>query len=197
MTDNITGIILAGGKSRRMGTDKSFVLWNGKPAIEILIDKMASLFSELIIVTNRPHLYKKYEIKTVKDVLPDRGPLGGIYSGLLLSKRMYGFVVACDMPFLNLDSVRYIAGKREGYDAVVAEFNGRFEPLCAVYSKNCIKSIENRFSANNLRVVDFLRDIKLRIIEEKEFREVDSGRACFVNINTPEEYSKYKDNSIY
>ena len=185
MNDNITGIILAGGKSRRMGEDKSFVLFSGKSLIEIAIDKLSPLFKDLIIVTNKPHLYQRYGITTQPDLLKDRGPLGGIYTGLVTSKSIYNFIVACDMPFLSPALVQFMVDKINGYDVVIAKWNNRFQPLCAIYSKNCISSIEKELSKNNFKITDFLKYVRIRKIGEKEIARFDSTGLCFVNINTP------------
>jgi len=188
MNDNITAIILAGGKSGRMGEDKSFVDFCGRPLIEILIDKLSPLFKDLIIITNQAHLYRKYEIKTHQDILPDRGPLGGIYTGLTYSKDKYNFILACDMPFLNQELIQYMLGKINDYDVIIPEYNNRLQPLCAIYSKNCIPPIENELNKNNLKIIDFFSQVKVRIITKKEIATFDTEGKCFVNINTPQDY---------
>ena len=191
MIEKFTGMILAGGKSSRMGEDKSFILFSGKPLIENLIDKLSPLFEDLIIITNQPHLYRKYGIKTQRDILPGRGSLGGMYTGLLFSKNMYNFIVACDMPFLNQDLVEYILKESNGYDVVVPERNGKFQPLCAVYSKNCIRPIETKLSRNNLKITDFFQYVQVKTITEKEIGKLDPQQLCFVNINTPQDYQRF------
>ncbi|MEE8360392.1 MAG: molybdenum cofactor guanylyltransferase, partial [Candidatus Omnitrophota bacterium] len=166
MIDNVTCIILAGGKSSRMGRDKSFVPFLGKPLIENVIDKMEPIFKDTIIVTNSPHLYKKYKMETRVDILTDRGPLGGIHAGLSYSKNKYNLVVACDMPFLNEGLIRLMTERLVDCDAVVPRCKGRLEPLCAVYSKSCIRLIESEIASNNLKMMNFLELVKIRIIEE-------------------------------
>tara|TARA_B100000315_G_C14389448_1_gene501223 strand:- start:1 stop:609 length:609 start_codon:yes stop_codon:yes gene_type:complete len=185
MISNFTGIILSGGKSSRMGEDKAFKLFSGRPLIEIVIEKMSSLFEDLLIVTNSPHLYKEYSIRTVSDVVKDCGPLGGIYTGLLSSPKNNNFIVACDMPFLNENLVKFMAKQHEEYDVIIPQFKGLFEPLCAVYSKNCIKPIEKALSNRNFKMIDFLGDVKVRVINEKEISDFDKEALSFININTP------------
>lgn len=193
MIDNVTGIILAGGKSSRMGEDKAFLPFPEKSLIEILIDKLSFIFKDLIIITNKLHLYEKYGIKTYCDILKERGPLGGIYTGLVSSEDMHNFIVACDMPFLNRDLIQYMLGEISDYDVVIPERNDRLHPLCAVYSKNCIKPIEKGLSKNNLKITDFLKYVKTRIINEKEIAQFDLDNSSFVNINTPKDYCRLKD----
>src|SRR3989338_1265003 len=119
MNSKITGVILAGGKSSRMGRDKAFIRFSEGPMIEILINKLSSLFEDLLIITNKPHAYRKYGIKTANDAISGCGPLGGILSALLLSKNKYNFIFACDMPFLNKNLIRYMIGRMKDYDAVI------------------------------------------------------------------------------
>jgi len=191
MIDNISCIILSGGKNSRMAEDKAFMPLSGKPIIEILIDKLSSLFKDLIIITNNPKLYRKYGLETYTDILKDRGPLGGIHTGLAYSKLRYNFVVACDMPYVNLELVRFMSASIEGYDLVVPKQNGQFEPLCAVYSKNCIKTIEDQLHKNNLKITDFFSSVKVRTITENEVAAFDAEGKCFVNINTRKNYQTF------
>lgn len=185
----MTGIILAGGKSSRMGKDKSFILFSGRPLIEVLIDKISPLFKDLIIVTNKPYLYQKYDIRTEVDIVKDSGPLAGIYTGLVSSRDSYNFIFACDMPFLNQDLIQYMVEETKGgdYDVVVPEYKGRLQPLCAIYSKKCIEPIENELSRNNLKIRDFLQYVKVRVINEKEISRFISSQSLFANINTPQD----------
>lgn len=188
MDHNITGIILAGGKSSRMDEDKAFIPFSGKPLIEIMINKLTQIYAELIIITNKPRFYEKYGLKTHPDILKGRGPLGGIYTGLITSKDKYNFIAACDMPFLNLDLVRYMIKEIDDYDAVIPEYNGRLQPLCGIYSKNCIIPIESTLSANNLKVTDLLQHVEVKLISEEEVKRLDPEGLSFTNINTKKDY---------
>ena len=193
MDNKTTGIILAGGKSSRMGEDKAFITCSGKALIEILIDKLSALFEDLLIVTNKPDLYQKYDIEARPDLLKDRGPLGGIYTGLRHSKTKHAFVAACDMPYLNQDLVRFISGRIDDHDVVMPEYKGWLEPLCAIYSTNCITPIEKQLSAGNLKITDFLQYVKVRIIDEKDIDRFDPEGLSFVNINTPEDLREFRE----
>lgn len=192
----ITGIVLAGGRASRMGRDKAFLVFDDKPLIEIMIDKLSSFFNDLIIVANNPLLYKKYNIRIEPDILKERGPLGGIYTGLVKSSNMYNFICPCDMPFINEDLIKYMLGVIDVYDVVVCEYKGKLEPLCAIYSKNCIKPIEKQLSKDNLKVTDFFKDVKVKIITENEVVRLDLNGSSFANMNTPEDYSKFKCRGI-
>ena len=188
----ITGIILSGGKSSRMGGDKAFLPFPVRPLIEITLANLSGLFAELIIVANKLEPYLRYGVKTVADIVPERGPLGGIYTGLLSSDTMYNFIVACDMPFINQDLIRYMVQRIDDFDVVIPMYNDRFEPLCAVYSKKCIKSIEEELSKGNLKIRDFFQQAKVKTISQKEIVKFDPQGLSFKNINTPEDHKKFK-----
>ncbi len=193
MIKQITCVILAGGKSSRMGENKAFIECSGKALIEILIDKLSTLFKDLIIVANKPHLYQKYAVVARPDLLKDRGPLGGIYTGLHYSKTKYAFVAACDMPYLNENLVKFISQRIDDHDVVMPEFKGHLEPLCAIYSTNCIGPIEEQLSAGNLKITDFLQYVKVRIIAEEDIIKFDPEGLSFVNINTPEDLREFRE----
>ena len=187
--DEITGVILAGGKSSRIGQDKSFLHLNGKPLIEVAIDNLSEIFKSLLIITNNPKPYKTFGIRVAGDRIKDCGPLGGIYTGLSISENMNNFVVACDMPFLDKELISYMIEEIGDYDVVIPKFNGRLQPLCAIYSKNCIKPIENQIFNQKLKIVDFFKDVKVKIIENEEIKKIESAERSFFNINTPEDLS--------
>ena len=126
-------------------------------------------------------------------MLKHRGPLGGIYTGLLHSKDMYNFVVACDMPFINPELIKYMLGKISNYDVVIPEYNNRLQPLCAIYSKSCIRPIEIELSKKNLKVINFLKYVKVKKITEKVVTRLNPEKRCFANINTPRDYQAVKD----
>lgn len=190
MIENVTGIILAGGKSSRMGKDKAFIIFGGKPLVEIIVDKLSGIFYDLMIVTNKPNLYDKYGIETQTDIKGNCGPLGGIYTGLVYSKNKYSFVIACDTPFLNQDLIKFMSTKIAGHDVVIPYYSNQLEPLYAFYSKTCIKPIKNQLQKNSFKVRDFFQHIKTRIVTEEEIVNLDPQGSCFININTSEDYQK-------
>ncbi|MFH1777215.1 MAG: molybdenum cofactor guanylyltransferase [Candidatus Omnitrophota bacterium] len=191
--DEVTGIILAGGKSTRMGKDKSFIPVYGRPIIEIVIDKISSLTSQLLIITNKPCLYRKYGIKTKKDILHEHGSLGGIYTSLVFSKTVYNLITACDMPFINMEVARYMIRIMPGYDCVVLRWRRRLEPLFAIYSKHCIRTIEDQLKKKNLKISDIFSNLKTKIIMGKEIRRFDPCGRSFVNINTRQDALPFSD----
>ncbi len=186
----MTGIVLAGGENRRMGTDKSFLKVGGVPLIERVLRSMKAVFPDIIIVTNAPERYAAYGVKTVSDVLDARGPLTGIYSGLLQSPDEYNFVVACDMPFLNARLLSYMAGLAAGHDIVVPSVCGQVEPLHAVYRRRLTTIIENELTHDRKRIRDIFERATVRYVTEEEIDRFDPARKSFKNLNTPQEYEE-------
>lgn len=186
-----TGIILAGGKSSRMGQDKAWLPFPDKPLIKIMLDKLVPLFEQMLIITNSPENYQGYSIKTEQDIIPGCGPLGGIYTALLSSQNEYNFIVACDMPFLSSGLVGYLREKSNGFDVVVPEYNNKLEPLCAVYSKNCIEPIKNRLNRKNFKITDFFPLVKVKKITDQEIKDFDPEGDAFMNINRPDDYNNF------
>lgn len=189
----MTGIILAGGNNTRIGTNKAFLTVDGKPIIEKHISIFKELFDEVLIAANDDESYKHLGVTVVKDTMPGRNSLGGIYSGIIEARNEYCFITACDMPFLKRDLILYLMNKRYHYDAVVPVFNNSVQPLCAVYSKKCIEYIEKQLVQNNLKIIQVLGQMNVHYIPESIVRQFDTYGASFININTPADYMRYKE----
>jgi molybdopterin-guanine dinucleotide biosynthesis protein A len=140
----MTGVILSGGKSLRMGQDKAFVEIGGLPMIERILRVLRALFEETIIVANQIDPYRQLDASIYSDAIPDRGALGGLYTGLLFSSFDTSFCVGCDMPFISGSLISYLTDRIEGHDAVVPRTADGLQPLHAVYSKNCLGAIRQR-----------------------------------------------------
>src|SRR3989344_5351331 len=138
----MTGIILAGGKNRRMGFNKAFIDIGGQRIIHRTIGLFRELFDEIILVANNLAEYEELNVKTVSDIFKSAGSLGGIYTGLFYSSSEYNFVAECDMPFLNKEAISRVIKSSEGWRATAPYIMERYHPLHAVYSKKCIKPIE-------------------------------------------------------
>jgi molybdopterin-guanine dinucleotide biosynthesis protein A len=193
MHKNVSGIILSGGKSIRMGQDKAFLLLGDKPLVEKVINAFGELFEQVLVVTNNPEKYGEYRQKlTIKeDVIPDKGPLGGIYSGLLSSQNVYNFIIACDMPFLNRELLAYIVNQAKNFDAVIPEYKGRLNPLFALYSKDCIPEFKKQISQDNLKIRNFIGDMNAKILPSAEVEKLDPQGLSFTNINTYGQYQSW------
>ena len=186
----MNGIILAGGENRRMGTDKAFLEIDGRPMIDHILDVFSKLFERTIVVTNTPDRYRNYDVKVTSDALDVRGPLTGIYSGLLRSTDEYNFVAACDMPYLNPALISYMGKIAEGQDAVVPQFNGFLEPLHAIYRRGLIPIMEAQIRIPDRRIRVLFDHIKVRYVTEEEIVRFDPLKRSFRNLNTPKEYKE-------
>ena len=186
----MTGIILAGGRNSRIRTGKAFLKIGGKTIIKKTLDKFRKIFSEVIIVTNNFLEYQNSGARLVKDIIPDKGPLGGIYSGLVSSESEYNFVVACDMPFLNVELIKYIKNNCDGFDVIIPRLDRGYETLHAIYSKNCIVPIEKQLKQDNLKIIDFFLQVRIKKITEEIVQHFDPGLVSFFNINTNVDYQK-------
>ena len=181
-----TAIILAGGKSRRLGRSKAFEPIYGRSLIGHTIERVKRRSDQILIVTSREQvdLFIGYEAEILVDVYPDKGPLGGIYTGLLASKFGRSIVVACDMPFLNDTLISYMVRLSTDCDLVIPRVNNMVEPLHAVYSKNCLPPIKYLIGQDKLSVLQLLAFVKVRYVETKEIKGFDPEYSSFFNINT-------------
>lgn len=184
--------INAGGKSARMGTDKSFVPLNGKPMIEHILAQIALLESDVtFVITNRPAEYAHLNLPLVEDVMPGKGTLGGIYTALHHSSSAYTLVLGCDMPFVNIDLLRYMVSLRDEsggpYDVIVPRHNHHPQGLHAVYRKTCLAPIQAQLAADRLKVIGFYEDVRVRYIDPAEWEAIDPRGLSFFNVNTPED----------
>lgn len=186
---DITAVIMAGGKSLRMGSDKALLKIGNLPAVEFQLQRLRPLFDEIILSTNAPEEFRHLDIPCLPDIIPDRGPLGGIYTALLRAKNPYIFAIACDMPFVSAALINYLKEKCEGYDVTIPETERGLEPLHAIYSRDCIPAIKKHLETDDKgRVIGFFPDVKVRVITKEEISLIEGGPQAFLNFNTPEDY---------
>lgn len=190
---NITGVILAGGMSSRFGQNKAFIEIGGKRLIERQIDLLGGLCREVIIVCKNTNEFSGFTCSVVRDIVDYPSPLSGIYTGLKVAIYKSSFVLACDMPFVNKGLVEYIISFAEDFDVVVPYPSGDYEPLHAIYSKNCIPYIEDMFKKNQFRIFDFYSRVRLKEITEDEIRRFDPNMLSFTNVNTRTDLEMIKD----
>lgn len=188
----VTVAILAGGKSSRMGTDKSFVPLLGRPLIEHVIARVSGLGQgETVLITNRPDDYAHLKLPMFADVIPDKGSLGGIYTALSHSPGDYVVALACDMPFLNPDLLRYmigLCGEAGGpYDVIVPRVDGYPQGMHAIYRKTCLLPIEQQIAADRLKIIGFYDRVRVRYLDPPEYGPFDPQGHSFQNINTPDD----------
>ena len=189
----VTSIVLAGGKNLRLGRSKALEVIGGKSLIERVIERLEPITNQLLIVTSReqPEFPTSNEIEVLTDIYPEKGPLGGIYTGLLASQSLRSIAVACDMPFLNNELLSHMIDIAQDFDAVVPRWqNGMLEPLHAVYAKSCLDTMKTRLENKRLGIHRLLNEIKVRYIEEEECRQFDPELLSFFNINRPSDLKR-------
>ncbi|HIJ95685.1 MAG TPA: formate dehydrogenase accessory sulfurtransferase FdhD [Desulfuromonadales bacterium] len=182
----ITGVILAGGESRRMGSNKALLTINGERMVESAYRRMAGLFDEILLITNTPERYDFIPCRKVGDLYPGMGPLAGIHAALTSCATERVFVIACDMPNLKPQVVRMLCSLPG--DVVVAGTPGGLEPLHAVYSKSCLPLMEVMLKAGERSILTLLDRADINLIPQARIAELDPDFSSFRNINTPEEY---------
>ena len=181
-------IVLAGGKGLRLGHNKALAEIDGENLLQRIISRLGFLNSDIILVVDgrqQPLEIADYpKLKIVTDIYPGKGPLVGIYSGLLKSSSVYNLVVACDMPFLNKHLIGYMLDVSAGFDITIPRLGNMVEPLHAVYSKNCLKAIEKLLDEDNLKIDSLLKMVKVRYVEVGEIDRFDPEHLSFFNVNT-------------
>jgi molybdopterin-guanine dinucleotide biosynthesis protein A len=182
-----TGIILSGGKSIRMGENKAFIEIDGVPIIRRIHNLFKELFQEIIIVTNQKELFSNFEAKIYCDIFPNKGVLGGLYTGIFFSTFNFSFCVACDMPFIKKSLVQYLLNHIKEEDVIVPQTKDGLQPLHAIYSKNCLEPIKKVIEQGKYKITDIYDLVKVKIIQENEFISFDPMRKSFINVNTPVE----------
>ena len=172
-------IILAGGKSSRMGQDKGLMFFRDKPMIESVIATAAKVSTDIMIVANDER-YAQFGYKVVKDDFHEKGPLAGIYTGLHYSAFDYNLVLSCDIPFIHESVLEFLTESCAGYDVTVAVSEEKMHPLIGVYHKRCLPVIEQKLKQDTLKVIGIFDQLKIRKVDMADFLPEN-----FRNINSP------------
>lgn len=187
MIGDVTGILLAGGKSRRMGEDKRFLLVGEQTLFERTLAVLQSIFQTVCVVIAQDSPPLKAEVPVFRDLVAGCGSLGGLYTGLKQAHTEYAFVVACDMPFLNPILVRYLVSLRDKTDIVMVRLEQGLQPTHALYSRRCLPVIEGMLQARQLKIQYLAthQSLHTRLVAESELRKIDHEGLSFINVNTP------------
>jgi molybdopterin-guanine dinucleotide biosynthesis protein A len=180
----ITGIILTGGKSRRMGTDKALIEMGGQTLITRAIDFCRTFCDEILISSNIPG-HKVEGLQLINDEINDCGPMGGIYSCLKQSTNEWNFVLSVDSPFVTTEFVSFLLTKKDGYNAVVPVHKNGKEPLIALYHKNGLPEIEVQLAKGNFKMDFLLGQVKTNFVDSQSW--VEKYPNLFYNMNYPED----------
>jgi molybdopterin-guanine dinucleotide biosynthesis protein A len=188
-SSRVSGVILAGGESRRLGRNKALLRIGGQTLIERVLESIAPIAAEVIVVVASPEQAAALPLPSEKRVVSDRypgcGSLGGIYTGLSASREPWVLLVACDMPFLNPTLLRRLMAMRRGVDAVVPRLEGQPEPLHALYSKTCLGPMERMLQAGQLKIAPLFEAVRVRYVDEGTIDRIDPDHRSFFNVNSP------------
>jgi molybdenum cofactor guanylyltransferase len=194
---DVSCIVLAGGKSKRLGRNKLVETIGNQSLLERVVSCLLLLKSEIIVVaaqdSSLPQLTNNSRLKLVTDIYPKRGSLGGLYTGLFNSKSFYNLVVACDMPFLNLALLRYMIEQAPGFDVVVPRIKEVYEPLHAIYSKNCQNPLELLIEQDRFSILELYPMVKVKHLGNEEIDRFDPRHLSFFNINTEADLNAGKE----
>lgn len=192
---DITGVILVGGKSRRMGRDKAFLEIAGKPLFEIVLELFQDNFDRLLLVGDRGERFAGYGVPVVPDIYPGSS-LGGLYTGLHHAETDHVFVSSCDLPFPNAEVLRYLCSLKSDFDAVVPSTSYGYEPLFALYAKSCLGPIKAQLERGEFCAFAYYPQINIRYVTTGELAPFDRGHRAFRNLNTPQEYAKIGEETV-
>jgi molybdopterin-guanine dinucleotide biosynthesis protein A len=192
MPAGCSGVILAGGlNSRFAGRNKALMAVQGEPILDHIYQTFQTLFASIVLVTNHPLDYLRWDLQIVSDLFRQRSSLTGIHSALFHARTPHVFISACDTPFLQPDLVRMLtAAVAPGIDLVVPRTADGYEPLCAVYSARCMPVVENLLRRKIYKIQQLFRKVRLRVIPEQHLRKSDPELLSFVNINTPAQLNR-------
>ncbi len=192
MATTCSGIILAGGAARRMGSDKRFLMAQGKPLVLRVLECLRPLVDEVIVATLEPELFAGIPARVVTDGYPGRGVLAGIHAGLAAAQSDWAFVAAGDMPFLNPALLRAMLHLAENTDAdvIVPQWQGELEPLHALYRPvACAPAAEAALLRGQRRIIAFYPDVRVHMMPQAEIARWDPEGRSFFNVNTPEDWA--------
>jgi molybdopterin-guanine dinucleotide biosynthesis protein A len=189
MEIEVTGVLLAGGKSRRMGEDKRYLVVGEQTLLERGLGVLRSMFHEVLVVIAQDSAPLDIDARIVRDLVLDCGSLGGIYTGLTQATTQYIFAVACDMPFLNQAVITQFTNRRDTADIVMARLATRLHPMHALYGKGCLPAMEQMIVARQLKIQELVSHASLRVqyVTEADLLSIDPSWRSFHNVNTPED----------
>jgi molybdenum cofactor guanylyltransferase len=187
MEIEVTGVLLAGGKSRRMGEDKRYLVMGGETLLERGLGVLRSVFQEVLIVIAQDSSPIGVDARFVRDLVPECGSLGGLYTGLMQATTPHIFVVACDMPFLDQAVIAQFTSRRATADIVMAKLAARLHPMHALYGKRCLPVLEQMIQARQLKIQEVVSHASLRVqyVTEMDLSSIDPSGRSFQNVNTP------------
>ncbi|HWJ04133.1 MAG TPA: molybdenum cofactor guanylyltransferase [Verrucomicrobiae bacterium] len=191
--DSFTAVILAGGRSTRMGTNKAMLELQNRPIIAGIVAELKRKFKSILIVANEPSIYAGLGVTVVPDEYPGYGPLAGIHAGLKAAPGEGIFLVPCDMPFVNAELGLEMLANLQGADGLVLQKDGYLEPLYAIYTKRCLPIIESFLLEKRLKVIDFYQFVNIKILSTEKLCVTRPVEEILFNVNTPEDFDQARE----
>lgn len=182
----ITGIILVGGKSRRMGQDKALLSVQGKTLVERALEPFQQTFAQVLLIGDRPERFAAYHLPVIPDLYPGSS-LGGLYTGLFHASTEHIFVTSCDLPFPNLAILHYLCCLKDSYDAVIPCSSQGAEPLFACYRKSCLDTMRDRLEQQRFSISAVCSSLHTRQVPYQDIAPFDPAGTAFLNLNKPED----------
>lgn len=185
MTEPLDGVVLAGGKSRRLGVDKALLRVGDEPLLRTVVDRVSQVCEEVVVAVDRPERYQELGLpaKFVADVSPGHGALSGLEAGLQACGTKHALVVACDHPFLNVKLLRHMADLPRSYDALTPWFDGLWHPLHCIYARSSLPVVNAMLAAGGGSMRELLARLNVRRLEERELRRLDPDGLSLLNVN--------------
>jgi molybdopterin-guanine dinucleotide biosynthesis protein A len=202
MPEGLSVLIMAGGRSRRMGQDKAWMVLDGMPLVERVVRRMLPLADELLFGASATERFETLAsslgvaARVVADLYPDAGPLAGLHAGLGAARNDLVLALAGDMPFVSLALVQHMVALAPGFDAIICEVPSRRtgktfrEPLHALYRRSCLPAVSARLAAGERQMISFLAEVRVRVVSPDDVRRLDPDFRSFFNVNTPEDWQE-------
>ncbi|WP_027418073.1 molybdenum cofactor guanylyltransferase [Crocinitomix catalasitica] len=185
MTDqldkNLTVIILAGGKSSRMGQDKGLMFYDGQPMIQYVIEIAEQLTKDILIVSNKDD-YNQFNYPVLPDIIQDKGPLAGVVTGLESSTTDLNLILTCDAPFITVEFLNWLKIRMEQFDVAIPQYENRIYPLTGYYKRTTLPVLKRHLDQNNLRIKSVIESLNTQFIKADDFNQQN-----FRNLNTVED----------
>ena len=187
MISDVTGILLAGGRSRRMGKDKRFLYVGEESLLSRSQRILRSIFSTVYIVIAQDSQSLDADVPVLRDLVSQCGSLGGLFTGLKNAETSHVFLASCDMPFLSPKVIQFLVTQKETVDIVIVRNDEGLQSTHALYSQKCLPMIADMIRRGSLRIRDLVNhpDLGVRVIDGKEIQTIEPGSRSFVNVNTP------------
>jgi molybdopterin-guanine dinucleotide biosynthesis protein A len=195
MIDEMTGVVLAGGRSSRFGANKALADWKGKTLIQSVVDSLLEVLPKVLVVTKNAaelSFLNGERVRVIEDLCLDGHPMGGLFTALSGLDTGHAFVAACDMPFVRPELISALWHSRADYDAVIPVWKDKRQPLCGVYSRACVGMIRSSIEADTLGISRLFDDMRTRFMLEREIEGIDPQGLSFMDIDTREDYERAK-----